>query len=87
MTKDPVSPLRADLEDLPAVLTIEEAAAVLRIGRSAAYELARQWRASNGATGLPVLELGRSLRVPRHALLRLIDLDAARVPDEIPRRA
>ena len=87
MTKDPVSPLRDDLEDLPAVLTIEEAAAVLRIGRSAAYELARQWRASNGATGLPVLELGRSLRVPRHALLRLIALDAARIPDEIPRSA
>ena len=60
-------------EELPAVLTVEEAAAVLRIGRGAAYELARRFRESGGRDGLPVVTFGRSLRVPRAALLRLLD--------------
>jgi excisionase family DNA binding protein len=48
-----------------AVLTIEEAAELLRIGRSAAYEAARRGQ-------LPVIRLGRSLRVPRHQLDRML---------------
>ena len=64
----------ASLEDLPDVLTVEEAAKVLRIGRGAAYDLARQWRVTDGREGLPVVSFGRSLRVPRAALLRLLDL-------------
>lgn len=43
------------------VLTVEEAAAMLRIGRSAAYEGVR-----SGA--IPSVRIGRLLRVPRHAL-------------------
>jgi excisionase family DNA binding protein len=62
------------LDELPDVLTVEEAAGVLRIGRGAAYELARQWRESGGRHGLPVVTLGRSLRVPRDALRRLLEL-------------
>jgi excisionase family DNA binding protein len=65
---------RPALDELPEVLTVEEAAAVLRIGRGAAYELARQWRESGGRHGLPVVTLGRSLRVPREALRQLLDL-------------
>jgi excisionase family DNA binding protein len=61
-------------DDLPEVLTVEEAAAVLRIGRGAAYALARRWRASGGAEGLPVIELGRTLRVPRRELDRLLQV-------------
>lgn len=61
------------LDDLPEVLTVEEAAAVLRIGRGAAYELARRWRETDGRHGLPVVVLGRSLRVPRAALRQLLD--------------
>ena len=53
---------------LPDFLTVEEAAAVLRIGRSAAYELARRYRVTGGAEGLPVIVLGRLLRVPRAQL-------------------
>ena len=56
------------LEDLPLVLTIEEAAEVLRISRWAAYEQARIWRESGGRQGLPVLTLGRCLRVSRATL-------------------
>ncbi len=63
-------------EDLPDVLTIEEAAKVLRIGRGAAYALARQYLATGGREGLPVVRLGRSLRVPRAGLLRLLDVEA-----------
>ena len=63
-------------EGLPDVLTIEEAARVLRIGRGAAYALARQYLATEGRAGLPVVRLGRSLRVPRAGLLRLLDVEA-----------
>lgn len=55
----------------PAFLTVEEAAAVLRIGRTAAYALTRQWRATGGAEGLPVVRFGRLLRVPAAELERL----------------
>lgn len=54
------------------VLTIDEAAAILRISRNAAYAAARQWRASGGERGLPCIELGRTLRVPRADLDRLL---------------
>jgi excisionase family DNA binding protein len=52
----------------PDFFTIEEAARILRIGRTAAYELARKWRATDGRDGLPVVAFGRLLRVPRTAL-------------------
>ena len=56
------------VEDLPDFLTVEEAAAILRIGRTAAYEQARRYLATGGAEGLPVIRVGRQLRVPRAAL-------------------
>ena len=56
----------------PAVLTVEEAARILRIGRSAAYDQARRFIATGGAEGLPAVRLGRCLRVPRQALVRLL---------------
>ena len=62
------------LAELPDLLTIEEAAAVLRISRGAAYALARRWRESDGREGLPHVMLGRSLRVPKAALLRYLDV-------------
>lgn len=60
------------LEDLPLVLTIEEAAEVLRISKWAAYEQARMWRESGGRSGLRVVTFGRSLRVPRWVLEQLL---------------
>jgi excisionase family DNA binding protein len=64
---------RVLLADLPDVLTIEEAAAVLRIGRGAAYQLAHRFLWSGGVEGLPVFQLGRRLRVPKAALERLMN--------------
>lgn len=55
----------------PSFLTVDEAARVLRIGRTAAYSAAKRYRASDGAEGLPVVTVGSSLRVPRAALERL----------------
>jgi len=69
--------------DLPDMLTVEEAARVLRIGRNAAYGLARRWNETGGREGLPVVRLGRSLRVPKRALAQLIALEVGRRPDAI----
>jgi excisionase family DNA binding protein len=59
-------------------MTVEEAAEYLRVSRALGYQLARQYRISGGTAGLPVLELGRCLRVPRSQLAELVgvDLDA-----------
>jgi hypothetical protein len=56
----------------PDFLTIEEAASILRIGRTAAYALAREYLVTNGLSGLPVVRFGRLLRVPRVKLEALI---------------
>ena len=49
----------------PDFLTVEEAGAVLRFSRGKAYELAREFLATDSASGMPVIRLGRQLRVPR----------------------
>ncbi len=54
--------------ELPLMLKVEEAATLLRIGRSKAYEMTTLYVASGGTAGLPVLRLGDLLRVPRFAL-------------------
>jgi excisionase family DNA binding protein len=56
------------MPDLPDVLTVEEAAAALRIGRTAAYQLARRYLATDGAEGMPARRVGRQLRIPRDLL-------------------
>jgi len=62
-------------EGLPDLLTVEEAAAVLRISRTKAYALTQEWRASGGRSGLPVIDLGDTLRVPRRALERMLGVE------------
>jgi hypothetical protein len=56
------------LVEVPEFLTVGEAAAVLRIGRSAAYAQTRRFLATGGLEGLPVVRIGRLLRVPRAGL-------------------
>ncbi len=53
-------------EGLPPVLTVEEAAALLRLKRSTAYELVRRGQ-------IPSFRVGRFIRVPRDALLRMVE--------------
>jgi excisionase family DNA binding protein len=68
-------------EDLPSFLTLDEAALVLRIARSTAYDMA-------AAGTLPTVKFGgRSLRVPRGALAvlageQLVSVPAKPAPDQ-----
>lgn len=62
----------ADIDEQAEVLTVEEAATILRISRNAAYAATREWRATGGKTGIPCIEIGRTLRVPRADLDRLL---------------
>jgi hypothetical protein len=55
----------------PLLHTVEEAAGVLRIGRTLAYALARRYETSDGRDGLPVVRVGNCLRVPHWALMEL----------------
>lgn len=65
---DPSSPARNTYPRRPAraTVTVQEAAAILGISRSSAYELVR-----SGA--IPSLRLGHRLVVPREALMAMID--------------
>jgi Helix-turn-helix domain len=67
-------------KSLPLLLTVEEAGEVLRIGRTKAYAMAREWRVTEGRSGLPVIDLGNVLRVPRRALEDLIGTELTGVP-------
>jgi excisionase family DNA binding protein len=49
-------------------LRVEEAARVLRISRTSAYALTRRFLETDGREGLPVVRVGRSVRVPAAAL-------------------
>ncbi|MFZ5769771.1 MAG: helix-turn-helix domain-containing protein [Bacillota bacterium] len=51
-------------EELPQFLTVEEAARLLRLKRSTAYELVRRGF-------IPSIRLGRFIRVPRDRLLAI----------------
>lgn len=53
------------LESLPDVLTIMEAAAVLRIGRQTAYRMAK-------TKVLPTVSLGKRVLVPKSALIAML---------------
>jgi excisionase family DNA binding protein len=62
----------ADTLTVPDFLSIREAAAVLRIGKTCAYELAHQYVHTAGEFGLKVVRVGRQLRVPRTVLEEML---------------
>lgn len=68
---DRSDPFAPDLRRYGDVLTVEEAAAILRISRSSAYDLARAWRFGD-RNGIRVIQVGRRLRVPRSELERVL---------------
>jgi excisionase family DNA binding protein len=53
-----------DVQALPAVLTVEQVQKILGISRVKAYELVN-------TVGFPTIRLGRAIRVPREALIRV----------------
>lgn len=60
---------------LPLILTVEETAAFLRIGRSCAYEAIR-------AGEIPSVRIGRSIRVPRCRLEALLGPENGDGPED-----
>ena len=58
------------LDDYPELLTMAEAAQLLRISRTTAYAEAQRFERTG--QGLPVIRVGRSLRAPKAQLERLV---------------
>ena len=69
---------RADTEAAPLFLKVEDAARMLGISRSLAYELANRWLETNQRDGLPSIRLGRRILVQRAAVEHLAGIDAER---------
>ena len=61
----PSQPPAGMLAGLPEVLTAREAAAVLRVGRNQLYQAVARG-------DLPSVRIGRTIRIPKHALLNLL---------------
>lgn len=57
-------------DQLPDVLTVEELCAFLKISPNTAYELIRQG-------DLPSIRIGRSIRIPKRALIKKLEGDNA----------
>ena len=68
-------------EQVPDFLTIEEAARVLRIGRTKAYAMGQEWRITNGESGIKVRPVGGQLRVPKAWLEAQLDAPVLFIPD------
>jgi len=58
------------VQNLPPVVDVVTAAAILGIGRTAAYELIRV-----GEWPTPVLRLGKLIRIPTAPLLELVRIE------------
>lgn len=67
-------------DDLPPLLTVEQAAKVLQIGRSKAYELTVEYERTGGSSGLPFVWIGNQKRIPRDALAAFIERQLHRPP-------
>ena len=48
--------------EIPAVITVEELAEILRIGRNSAYKLVKSGE-------IDIIRIGRTIRIPKNALL------------------
>ena len=66
--------------EVPELLTIDEAARVMRIHRNTAYQQARQYRATNGKKGLEVVDAGGQMRVPRRRLEERLQITIDAIP-------
>ena len=71
---------------VPDLLTVEEAARILRIGRTCAYEQVRRSIATEGREGIPVRLVGGQYRVPVVDLEARYGIRVTTIPPEQPRR-
>ncbi|MBQ9458372.1 MAG: helix-turn-helix domain-containing protein [Oscillospiraceae bacterium] len=58
------------IDDIPLVLTVEDLMPILKIGRNAAYELAR-------SNQIRSIKVGRKIRIPKEAVLEYLGIRAA----------
>lgn len=63
------------LDQLPDVLTVAEAAHLLRVGKGLVYEGVRR-------NDIPAIKIGRRLLIPKAALTRLLAEGSSRTTDE-----
>lgn len=68
------------LDDVAPILTVEQAAKILQLGRSKAYELTVEWERSAGRSGIPFVWVGNQKRIPRDALSRWLEEQLGRSP-------
>jgi hypothetical protein len=62
----------------PDCLTVDEAAAVLRISRTKAYAQVNEYLDVGGEAGIPAIRIARQIRVPRAAKIAATDLPIPR---------
>lgn len=65
----------------PIFIGVDDAARVLGISRSLAYDMANRWIATAGDDGLPAVRLGRRILINRVALDRWA-MGSGRYPSE-----
>jgi hypothetical protein len=58
-------------------VSVVEAADLLGIGRTKAYDMTREWRANGGESGLPVIDCSNTLRVPLHPLAEMLGVEVS----------
>ncbi len=58
-------------------VSVVEAADLLGVGRTKAYDMTREWRANGGESGLPVIDCSNTLRVPLHPLAEMLGVEVA----------
>ena len=63
------------IEDLPPFLTVAQVQELCQLSRTQVYEQTTRYRVTGGTAGIPVVEFGRCLRIPKAALLRMALLD------------
>ena len=73
-------PPDASLASLPLMLTVDEAAGLLRISRTSAYKLAHEWRCTAGASGLPTVRSGSRIMVRRVDLAAIVGVSPSTGP-------
>ncbi len=62
-----------DLSSYPEMMRVADVAVVLSISRTVAYEQVKLFERTRGRHGIPVIRIGRAMRVPKQALLDWID--------------
>lgn len=66
---------------VPPLMTIAEAGEILRLGRTTLYDMAREYRLTNGQSGLPVRVIRGKLRVPREEFEETFGVRIQSLPD------